>query len=910
MRCGVRRSVGTVVSAERASGSVRDLWAGEQAWLRHGDASVADPANGWATRWWYAVQTDLVAGREPPVNALLAEAERRIDDTGAVELTAGCLALRFAAYGDPRDLDRSVELWRRSVSAGATRPGPLWLSEPWRLTELATVLLERARWTGGDDLAEATAVLRRAARSTRNPLVRAISTGRLAACDHESFLRTCRPAAVRRGERRYRRAIAALPQGSPVRPMLLTELGTLLQDRWDVEGETVGDAALDEALTLGQEGLATGPPHGPDRACHLVNLGTCWDQRFTVFERRADLDRAVRCWRSAVDELPERSPYRAAFLDRLVLGLLRQVEHRGLLAAADEAVRIGRAAVVAGEGTADRPVFAGHLAEALAQRWELRGNQVDVLDLDEAADLLRAAVRDDAAAARHPDLVANLAQLAIRRHRVDGATAGLAAAVEAIAALPPRLHRGQRSAAAAAVAHLALTRYRHDGRPADLAAAVAAARRSLGDVPSGSERGAALRGVLAAALFLRYEAIGRRRDLDDAIAFAVGEGDDPAAGDGTSAAALLDVRYERGGDPDDAAAAVRYARQSVAAARSGSEPFAGQGLAVVLHGRFDVRGRFADLDESVRWQRAALRWLAPSAPARPLVLNNLGAALQDRYFFRRRRRDLAAAIAAHEEALATCPARSPDRAGLTHTLAAAIRLRYERSGRAADLARLVALNETAVATAPVRSPQHLDHAVNLAGAYLLRARRTGRPEHEDQAVDAFATALRRVRPGWPIRPVVLHGYAVAVGDRYDRHGAVRDRRMARDLHRRAVASAGSLPVVAIDVASAWGRWATRHGLWHDAAAGYAVAADARRGLVGSQHVRADKGVWIARTADIHAARAVALCRVRDLAAAVAALDDGSALLLAERLAYANTVQQLRRDGYDALAARLESAAGE
>jgi hypothetical protein len=901
------RSVGTLVTAERASGSVRDLRAGERAWLRHGDVLVADRADVWATRWWYAAQTDLIAGREPPVDALLAEAERRIDDTGAAELTAGCLALRFAAYGDPRDLDRSVELWRRSVSAGATRPGPLWLSEPWRLTELGTVLLERARWTGGDDLAEATAVLRRAARSSRDPLVRAIGTGRLAACDHEEYLRTGRPAAARRGERRYRRAIAALPPGSPARPMLLTELGTLLQDRWDVEGGTVGDAALDEALALGQEGLATGPPHGPDRACPLVNLGTCWDQRFTVFDRRADLDRAVRCWRSAIDELPERSPYRAAFLDRLVLGLLRQVEHGGLPAAADEAVRIGRAAVAAGEGMADRPVFAGHLAEALAQRWELRGNQADVVDLDEAGDLLRAAVRDDGAAARHPDLVANLAQLAIRRHRVDGATAGLAAAVDAIAALPPRLLRGQRGAVAGAVAHLALTRYREDGCPADLATAVAAARRSLGDVASGSEWGAALRGVLAAALFLRYEAAGRRRDLDDAIAVAIGEADDPPAGDGTSAAALLDARYERSGDPADAAAAERYARSSAVAARSNRDPFAGQGLAVVLHGRFDVRGRFADLDESVRWQRAALRRLAATAPARPLVLNNLGAALQDRYFYRHRRRDLAAAVAAHEEALATCPARSPDRAGLTHTLAAAIRLRYERSGRAADLTRLLALNETAVAAAPVRSPQHLDHAVNLAGAYLLRARRTGRPEHEDQAVEAFATALRRVAPGWPIRPVVLHGYAVAVGDRYDRNGAVRDRRMACDLHRRAVAAAGSLPIVAIDVASAWGEWATRHGMWRDAAAAYTVAADARRGLVGAQHVRADKGVWIARTADIHAARATALCRIRDLTAAVEALDDGSALMLAERLAYMDTVQRLRRDGYDALAARLESA---
>jgi tetratricopeptide (TPR) repeat protein len=671
-----------------------------------------------ATHRWYVVQVDLVAGREPTFDALTFDAQpgEAVDRAGATELTAGCLALRFAVRGDPGDLDRSVDLWRRSVAAGPRGPGPLWLSEPWRLIELGSVLLERARWAGGDDdLDEAISALRRAMRSTRDPLIRAIGDGRLAACDHGIYLLTGRPASARRAERRYRRAIDALPLTAPARPMLLTELGTLLQDRWDIEGDSesagTGATDLDEALALGQEGLATGPAHGPDRACHLVNLGTCWDQRFAVSGRVDDLDRAIGCWRAAVDELPERSPYRAAFYDRLVLGLLRRVEEGGSGAQADEAVRIGRLAEAAGRGTADRPVFAGHLAEALAQRWELRGTRADLADLDTALDLLRGAVRENRAAARHPDLVANLVQLAIRRHRVDGATAGLAAAVDVVTALPPELHHGQRSAVAGAVAHLALTRYRQDGRPADLATAVAAARRALVGVPSGSGRSVALRGVLAAALHLRYEATGRRRDLDEAIAVAVGDGADPPAGDGTVAAALLDVRHDRTGDPGDAAAAVRYARDGVAAARSAADPFPGQGLAVVLHGRFDVRGRFADLDETVLRQRVALRGLARTAPARPIVLNNLGAALQDRYFYRRHIRDLAAALAAHEEAVATCPPNSPDRAGLAHTLAAAVRLRYERSGRAGDLARLVELNVAAVAAVPVRSPQHLDHAV-------------------------------------------------------------------------------------------------------------------------------------------------------------------------------------------------------
>ena len=220
--------------------------------------------------------------RRPPIDALLAEAAEHgdaRDDAGEDALTACCLAARFADRGDPRDLDRAIDLWRRSIAASTRPPRRLWLSRPWRLLELGRVLLERGRWSGGDDdLDEASAVLACAARSTGDPVVRAICTGRRAACDHEVYLRTGRPSAARRAERRYRHAIAALCPGSPAKPMLLTELGVLVQDRVDLDGE--GD--LEEALALGRHAVATGPPQGPDRACHLVNLGTGWDQRYRI----------------------------------------------------------------------------------------------------------------------------------------------------------------------------------------------------------------------------------------------------------------------------------------------------------------------------------------------------------------------------------------------------------------------------------------------------------------------------------------------------------------------------------------------------------------------------------------------------------------------------------------------------
>jgi len=253
--------------------------------LRDGEhGRVADEAARWATSRWYEMQIDLAHGREPAVAALLAHCAARTEQVGVAELTAACLVQRFAYEGDPDDLDRSIDLWRHAHgSEGSGSDSPLWLSNAWRSLELGAVLIERARLTGSnDDLDEAIAVLRRALRSTRDPLVRAICLGRSAACDHEEFLRTGRRAAADRALRRYRRAIDGLRSGAPARPMFLTECGTLLQDRFDY---AVDDhSRLDEALALGKAGLAAGPPVGPDRACHLVNIGTCWDQRYAEFE--------------------------------------------------------------------------------------------------------------------------------------------------------------------------------------------------------------------------------------------------------------------------------------------------------------------------------------------------------------------------------------------------------------------------------------------------------------------------------------------------------------------------------------------------------------------------------------------------------------------------------------------------
>lgn len=896
----------------------RELRRLEEAYLRDGVSAALDRADALldgcrgdvvqATRWWLSLLRSDRRDGDAAVDECIATVSPLAHLHFAYRhVLAAALVRRCARDGNLSDLDQAIEL-RQAAEAGGDRDAllPLWLGPSWRAMELSTLLLERFRLRDTEtDLTAATEILNRTPAPRTTSVIRALRLGRLAACDHEEFGRNGRRPALQRAVRRYRSAIDGLGAGAPARPLLLTELGTALQDRYE-DGERPAD--LQKALQVAELAVKIEPGTGADLACHLVNLGNAWEMVHAEdIDCHQPLLAAVDCWRRALRHLPAGSPYRSAFLDRLALGLIGCV-NCGLADSEmlEEAVTAARAAVREGSISPQRAVFASNLADALETRWEAHG---EIADLHEAVDVLQGAITSSSIrSSAGPYLITNLVQLHIVRYTELGDAADLEEALtqlDQLAEAPSS--RGQHGWWHGARAHLELMRYACEGQRTQLDAAIDHARRSRTGAPPGSEEYTSRSGYLASGLHLRYLVTGRKRDLDAAVAALRGRDDDHATNP-DRLATFLQERHERYGDPADGMAARHWAEIAAGeASRDRPKSPTAHGLAQVLHGRFEITGRLADLDEAVQRHRDALARMHPNAPTYAVVLNNLGVALQDRYIYDGDDADLIEAIAVHEKALAAAPASAPDRAGLLHSLAAAVQARAERHGETADVERTVELDEQALAALAPGSPERPEFLANLAASRSLRARHTGRREHADQAIDAFRAALARLPAHRPQRAHVLHGYARALAERYDRFGMPADRRRAAATHRRAVTAASANPVLLVDAASNWAEWSARQRRWSDAAAGWLAASAARWQLFGIQADPARGNNWLGRAEETASAGSFALVRCDRPKDAVVMLDSGRALQLNQAIDHRSTAERLRRTGQPELGARLERA---
>jgi tetratricopeptide (TPR) repeat protein len=904
-------------------GALDDLRSAERAFLDTGDKRHLDGAAALvegdfreapyahATRLWLSLLSYDHAGDNRHLDAAV-DACRMGDwrDPGLADVAVAVLLRRWARDGDGADLDRAIDLGRRSASASG-RDVPLWLTPAWRAIDLAYAYLERYRLRDTeDDLRDARNILRGAVRITKEPTIRALGLRHLASCEQELYLRHGTRRLLDQAIRRYQRALAMVAVHSVVRPMLLTELGAALQDRF---AEDEDPADIDRAVALAEEAAAADASR-PDSACHLVNLGTALNTRYEQTGDPDDLDEALRRWSQSLDLLPPASAYRPAFLDRLALGFNTRWEHEnGKEEDLNAAIDYSRVAFREGAATPNAAVYACHLADALESRWELHR---DPDDLHEAVSVFTAAVDShEQDGARAADLAANLAHILLARYQALGGLDDVDAALAALGRLPAGLGRSQRATVAASTARALSMRYQATGERDDLAAAIATARRGLTDVDAMSTTRNSRAARLAHLLFLRYLRSGRRRDLCGAIRLLQGVVDEAETGDGrepspdqlSQLSSYLAERYDRDGDLAHRDAAIRLSRWAHESDRRDGEPSLDTTLASLLHGRFTTEGWLDELDEAVDRHRKAVERQIPATPSYPAILNNLGIALQDSYVYMGDDAALDEAIGLHERAIACCPPGSPDRPGYLGTLAAAVQLRFERDKRVIDLDRVIDLGEQALAALGSDAPERAKLLSNLSAARHLHARITGDSADFERAVETFRAALRRIGRNSPARAIVLRGYADMLADRFalfpTRHGRAEVLRAFQG----AVAASEDAPVVRLGVASALGEWALRLRLWPQAAEAYHAAAEARHALFGAQISRAYRETWLTREEDIAVAEAFAWVHCQKPRRAATALDGGRALGLAEALDARILADRLRTGNHWELAHRYEQA---
>ncbi|KUL21584.1 tetratricopeptide repeat protein [Actinoplanes awajinensis] len=701
----------------------------------------------------------------------------------------------------------------------------------------AEALVQRYRSRGRDaDLEAATAIVQVALRSRPDPLTRAALLRQRAACRQER-------GELSQARADYEKALALLPQADPLRPVILTELGTVLQDRFDL---THRWADIDRAVALGQQAVTA----DPDEPMHWVNLGTARHTRHqNGGDDSDDLDEALHCWDRAFALLPESSPFRAAFHDRLTIGHLE----RGDL---ETAIEHGRHAVAL-QTTA---VHASNLAAALLERWEGGGDRADV---DEAIAVFRSTI---SGRVRAPDLLAYYAETLVSRYQMYGDVADLNDAAGA-------LNRVRRRPASvrSATGRVLMMRYLAGGARADLDRSIREARAALGSTFDGDVTDSSRTARLSSVLFLRFRRSGRRADLDEAIAAM----DAPATD--AQVRQLADYHAERwahDGDPADLTAADDLTRSAGGEQESG--PMVAAGLASSLHDAFVTAGRVDDLTESVARHRAALAATDPRSPAYPAMLNNLAMALSED--------DPDEAIAVHEQALAAVGPDSPDRPGLISALADAV--------TSIDPQRAVTLGREAVAALPSGSPERAQILAGLAVALRWQG-------DLEEAATTYRRALRAMGRNRTARALVRHDYAETL--------EALGQTAAAGRAFRAAAAEADTPVARLDVSAGWGAWALRAGRWRQAATALSSAAAAHWQVLGAQQSRPHRERWLPRRSAIATGEAYAWMRTGAAARAVAALDGGRALNLSEQLEAGRTADRLRVAGHGDLADRYERA---
>jgi tetratricopeptide (TPR) repeat protein len=335
-------------------------------------------------------------------------------------------------------------------------------------------------------------------------------------------------------------------------------------------------------------------------------------------------------------------------------------------------------------------------------------------------------------------------------------------------------------------------RYDQTGNPVDLDEAADALRRAVG--LSDPHRGASHLSNLSGALQRRYMHNGDQRDLDEALAIARQA---VTASPGTASfrhnlASALGLQYQASGQPADLDAMIAEEREALH-----HDPSAGREraaklseLGVGLRASYDLTGRVAELDESIKVHREAIEETPPTDPAGLAIrLNALGTALTARYGRFGQMADLTTSIEVYEQALAAAPDGFPHISLLLSNAGGAYRARYERDRDPGDLTEAADRIGAAYARSRADDPQVYMYGINLGAVVLLRYRASKDPAHLDQAITVLQIIVDDREPGAGPRMLAagLATLGTALADRYNLTSADADAAAAQRACQQAIA---------------------------------------------------------------------------------------------------------------------------
>ncbi|MFI7219855.1 CHAT domain-containing protein [Micromonospora maritima] len=775
----------------------------------------------------------------------------------------------------------------------------------------------------------------------RVPRSRAPEAGRTALTDAPAALamravllmgeaeNTGRYAAADRAEALLRQAVDATPPGSE-RATYLSMLGRVHRDQYRHLGRT---RALPAAIDAHRESLESTRTDDPQRPTRLFNLGNVLSDRFEVDGDPATLDESRSLLRAAAASAGDPT------VRALASGVLGQVlRHRwrihGRPADLDEAVdAFGRAR------TAGDPRLAALHGIVLSERFLRDGSPAD---RDAGIDALRAAL--DADTPLDAELAGptwgGLAALLEDRYRADESAPAAGADLDAALA-------AYRAAAGAtgddALRHqvgvLLTHRYERGGDAGDLAEAVRLLRAGVAAADDPVVRGLRLAdlGYTLGRGHPDHGAVDALRAACDALTEAVAllpPGEPARHRSLNNLGNVLRERVDQGDDP----ALLEPAAEALRAAAAETDPRTPvdylSNLGLVLQAQFAATQDLATLAEAVAVLTDAVEAAPPGHPARAAALTNHGAALNRRAELAvdgtdpaatgAARRDTEAAVVALREAVALVDPTDPQGyAQAVGSLALALFLRHRTTGDTAALDETIGLLDGLTRAAALRPTDRHRVLTNLGNALLTRHRATATAGDAEAMLAAYRGAVDALPPEHPDRTMCLSNLATAL-EETTAPGAAPDGRARAALREaasvpaapsalRAVAAhrAARLADLAGDLPAALDGYATAIGLldlvaWHGM-----DPDDQARLLAGFRGLATDAAAVAVALGDPRRAvevleygRGVLLTRAHDAAADLSALR-----IVAPDLAAEFTEVQTELDGFRRADATPHPAAG-
>jgi tetratricopeptide (TPR) repeat protein len=260
----------------------------------------------------------------------------------------------------------------------------------------------------------------------------------------------------------------------------------------------------------------------------------------------------------------------------------------------------------------------------------------------------------------------------------------------------------------------------------------------------------------------------------------------------TALGAMLDMRFQQSGSPEDLDATIQAYRAGVDATPVRHRDYTARvsNIGCALGKRFEQSGALEDLDAALRACRAA----ADATPAghrnRATVLSNLANWLVARFRQSGSLEDLDAAIDALRAAAAAGPGDPLQHfhASVLSNLGVALRIRFERSGSLEDLDAAIDAHRAAAAAIPA---DHMHYSVILSSfsaALATRGERAESLEDLDAAIDAARATAAVTGPGHADRAMCLTNLGRALGERFKLSGSLENLDAAIDAARAAAAA--------------------------------------------------------------------------------------------------------------------------